>query len=372
MQRPSRCSLARWQKKWGRKLSKPTITGVAKPTVNDIARVAGVSLATVDRVLNERPGVRSVTIEKVQSAITELGYVRDTAAANLARRKTYRFVFVLPDWKGQFLTSLERGISEVIVNAPQNRTEVRTIRVPTQEHTQLTATLSALDPAEVDGLAIMAKETPQVRDAIADLRKRGIPVVSLVTDQPNSDRDHFVGIDNVAAGRTAGTLLGRFTGGQTGKVVVVITNKQSRDMIERRLGFDQVVGASFPHLETLPSIEGQEDAAHTERVTLRALKENPDAIGIYSVGASVQGIARAIAAADLPQRPVLIDHELTENSSALLRAGVIDAVITQNTGHLARSALRVLRAKCDRTPVIESQENIRIEIVIRENLPSMK
>jgi LacI family transcriptional regulator len=364
--------LKRWPRKWGHKLSKPTITGLTKPTVNDIARVAGVSLATVDRVLNERPGVRSVTIQKVQAAISELGYVRDTAAANLARRKTYRFVFVLPDWKGQFLSSLEQAIAEVILKAPQDRTEVRTIRVPTQDQTQLTATLSALDPQEVDGLAIMSKETPQVRDAIADLRKRGIPVVSLVSDQPNSDRDHFVGIDNVAAGRTAGTLLGRYTGGQTGKVVVGITNKQSRDMIERRHGFDQVVGADFAHLTPLPSIEGQEDAAHTERVTLRALQENPDAIGIYSVGASVQGIARAIAAADLAQRPVLIDHELTENSAALLRSGVIDAVITQNTGHLARSALRVLRAKCDRTSVIESQENIRIEIVIRENLPSMK
>ena len=44
-----------------------------KPTVNDIARVAGVSLATVDRVLNARPGVRDVTIEKVNKAIAELG-----------------------------------------------------------------------------------------------------------------------------------------------------------------------------------------------------------------------------------------------------------------------------------------------------------
>ncbi len=323
-------------------------------------------------MLNDRPGVRSVTIKKVQEAIDKLGYVRDTAAANLARQRTYRFVFVLPDWKGQFLASLEQGISEIILNAPQNRTEVRTIRVPNHDHTHLAATLGGLDPAEVDGLAIMAKETPLVRDAIANLRKRGIPVVSLVADQPNSDRDHFVGIDNVAAGRTAGTLLGRFTGGQRGKVVVVITNKQSRDMIERRHGFDQVVGAHFPHLEPLPSIEGQEDPQHTEKVTLRALQANPDAIGIYSVGASVQGIARAIAAARLPKRPILIDHELTENSAALLRSGVVDAVITQNTGHLARSALRVLRAKCDKTPVIESQENIRIEIVIRENLPSMK
>lgn len=329
------------------------------------------SLATVDRVLNERPGVRSVTVKKVQEAIDQLGYVRDTAAANLARQKTYKFVFALPDWKGQFLASLEQSIAEIIVNAPQNRTEVRTIHTPNHDYAQLAVDLANLDPAEVDGLAIMAKETPVVRDAIADLRKRGIPVVSLVSDQPNSDRDHFVGIDNVAAGETAGTLLGRFTRGQTGKVVVVITNKQSRDMIERRHGFDQVVGAHFPHLEPLPSVEGQEDPALIERATLRALQQNPDAIGVYSAGVNIEAIARALAAADLPQRPVLIDHELTETSAALLRSGVLDAVINQNTGHLARSALRVLRAKCDKTPVIKSQETIRIEIVIRENLPSM-
>ena len=322
--------------------------------------------------MNDRRGVRSVTIEKVQAAIDKLGYVRDTAAANLARQKTYSFVFVLPDWKGQFLASLEQGIAETVANARHDRTELRTIRVPNRDHTQLARTLAALDPEETDGLAIMAKETPLVRDAISDLRTRGIPVVSLVSDQPNSDRDHFVGIDNVAAGRTAGTLLGRFIGGRKGKVLVVITNKQSRDMIERRHGFDQVMSDAFPDLEPLPSVEGQEDPAHTEQVTLRALEAHPDAVGVYSVGASVKGIARAIAAAGLPDRPVLVDHELTENSAALLRDGAIDAVITQNTGHLARSALRVLRAKCDNTPVIESQETIRIDIVIRENLPSMK
>lgn len=358
-------------RRWRPKLSKPNLTLVTKPTVNDIARVAGVSLATVDRVLNERPGVRAVTIKKVQEAIEELSYVRDTAAANLARQKTYRFVFVLPDWKGQFLTSLERGISESLVNARQDRTEVRTIRVTTHDHTQLANVLNELDPAQTDGLAIMAKETPLIRDAIADLRKRGIPVVSLVSDQPNSDRDHFVGIDNVAAGRTAATLMGRFTIAKAGKVLVIITNKQSRDMIERRFGFDEVVRAEFNHLETLPSIEGKEYPAHTEAVTLRALKENPDTIGIYSAGSSVMAIADAIRAAQLPTRPVMIDHELTENSAALLREGVLDAVITQNTGHLARSALRVLRAKCDRTPVIKSQETIRIDIVLRENMPSM-
>ena len=48
-----------------------------KPTVHDIARRAGVSLATVDRVLNARPGVRAKTVARVQAAVASLGYVTD-------------------------------------------------------------------------------------------------------------------------------------------------------------------------------------------------------------------------------------------------------------------------------------------------------
>ena len=54
---------------------------MSRPTVHDIAREAGVSLATVDRVLNARPGVREKTIAKVRAAVERLGYVRDTYAA---------------------------------------------------------------------------------------------------------------------------------------------------------------------------------------------------------------------------------------------------------------------------------------------------
>ena len=333
--------------------------------------MAGVSLATVDRVLNERPGVRQVTIKKVQAAIDELGYIRDTAAANLARQKQYRFVFVLPDGKGQFLDTLKRSIAEAAEGARFDRTEVSTRLIQRNDHTALPRTLEALQPDEIDGLAIMANETPVVRDAIARLKERGVAVVSLVADQPNSGRDHFVGIDNVAAGRTAGMLLGRFAGGRKGKVIVVVTSMQSRDMIERRLGFDSVLASHFPNLISLPSVEGHDSPELSEEVTLRALTKNPDAIGIYSVGASVRGVAAAITRYNAASRPICIDHELTENSADLLQSGTIDAVITQNPGHLARSALRVLRARCDEAPVIKSQENIRIDIVIRENLPTM-
>jgi LacI family transcriptional regulator len=85
---------------------------MAKPTVHDIAKAAGVSLATVDRVLNARPGVRDITVSRVQDTVQKLGYVRDISAANLARGRRYRFVFVLPDNPSQFLKALRDAITE--------------------------------------------------------------------------------------------------------------------------------------------------------------------------------------------------------------------------------------------------------------------
>ncbi|MEO0991585.1 MAG: LacI family DNA-binding transcriptional regulator [Pseudomonadota bacterium] len=341
---------------------------MGKPTVHDIANEAGVSLATVDRVLNDRPGVRDKTRTRVREAIQKLGYVRDLHAANLARNRLYSFVFLLPAGEGQFLKGLKSAIVEATASGVADRNRVETILIPSRDQTALVRRLAGLDPTRIDGIAIMANETPIVRDAIARLKSQGVAVVSLVSDQPNSERDHFVGFDNVAAGRTAGLLIGRFTEGRPGKVIVVATSMRSRDMAERRFGFDQIVHQDFPHLSPLPSIEAHDDADLTEQLTETAIRLNPDAVALYSVGASIAGIGRTLSRHSGP-RLVCIDHELTENSRQLMEDGVIDGVITQNTGHLVRSALRVLRAKCDGAPVIQSQERIRIEIVLKENLP---
>lgn len=341
---------------------------MAKATVHDIAREAGVSLATVDRVLNSRPGVRAKTVAKVQDAISRLGYVRDTHAANLARRRIYRFVFLMPDAHGQFPTGLRNAISEAAQGSLGERAQIETVLVPSRDHTALVRALAAIDPTMIDGLAIMANETPSVRDAIARFKAHGVAVVSLVSDQPNSERDHFVGFDNLAAGRTAGVLLGRFVGGRKGSVVVVATTMQSRDMVERRKGFDQVINERFPNLAPLPSIEAYDDEELAERLTSEALAMHPNAVALYSVGASIKGIGKALSK-QRRREIVCIDHELTANSRSLMESGLVDGVINQNVGHLARSALRVLRAMTDGQTIDAAQERIRIDIIIKENLP---
>jgi LacI family transcriptional regulator len=342
---------------------------LGKPTVHDIAREAGVSLATVDRVLNERAGVRDKTVARVRAAVSRLGYVRDLSAANLARQRHYRLVFLLPDTTSQFLRALHDAVVESTVALRLDRCEIEVRHVSVGDPVALMAAFEQIEAAAVDGVAVMANETPVVRDRIARLKAQGVAVVALITDQPNSERDHFVGIDNTAAGRTAAVLMGRFAGGRRGKIGIVVNSMLARDMVERRIGFDRVMAGQFPELTVMPTIEGRDDHALTERVVGQFLDANDGVIGMYCAGAGMRGMTKALVDRGLGDRLIVVAHDLTPHSREALESGVIDVVINQNAGHLARSAARVLKAQCDGVEVIASQETIRIEIVLRENLP---
>ena len=342
---------------------------MSRPTVNDIARAAGVSLATVDRVLNARPGVRAATVARVTEAIDRIGYVRDVAAANLARQRRYRLVFALPEAQGEFAAALHAAVARAARAAALERSEIALAPYPPGDQHALAALLDAQAAAGVDGVAVMAAETPPVRDAVRRLKAAGVAVAAVVSDLPTSGRDHFAGVDNVAAGRTAGVLMGRFLGPAGGRVLVLAGSMLSRESIERRLGFDAALAERFPAVEALPSLEGRDDPDAVARVVATALARGPDVAGVYAAGAGEAALTRALRAAGLSGRVVRIDHELTPGARAGLMAGEIDAVITQDAGHVVRSAVRVLRALSDGLPIDPGQERIRIEIVIRENLP---
>jgi LacI family transcriptional regulator len=313
-------------------------------------------------------------MQAVQEAILRLGYVRDVAAANLARGRIYRMAFVLPDTEGQFVRTLTEAIGHAERQLANARTAIMLRRFPADDPHEIAAVLAALPAEEVTGIALMAPETPVVRDAVRALRVRGVPVVALASDLPNTERDRFVGVDNVAAGRTAGVLMGRLLCGGPGEVIVIGESMLLRESLERRLGFDRVLQDRFPRLEALPTLESHGRAGELREVLYKALSNARNVRGIYLLGAGHRALASALEGMSEGRSPgqgslTVIGHELTPQARKALETGTMDAVIMQNPGHLVRSALRVLRAITDRAPIDEAQEQIRIEIVMRENLP---
>ncbi|NVP57332.1 LacI family DNA-binding transcriptional regulator [Mycoplana rhizolycopersici] len=338
-----------------------------RPTVHDIAASAGVSLATVDRVLNARPGVRAVTRAKVEAAIERLGYVRDVAAANLAKGRIYPLVFIIPQGENPFMRGLEAEVRQVD-RVTFDRTSISVVNVPPFDAMALAAAIDTAVEDGAAGIAAVAVDAPEVVEAIDRALEQGVAFVTLVSDLASSKRDHFCGVDNVAAGRTAGSLMARFLGDREGPVAVLAGSMLVRDHSERLSGFRAVMADAGRGRHVLDVLEGQDDPVRARALVSRYLAKFPGLAGIYSLGAGNAGLVAALEAAGRPGLCV-IAHELTPPTRAGLESGIVDAVLHQDAGHEVRSAIRVLRAKADGVKPVAAQERIRIDIFIRENLP---
>jgi LacI family transcriptional regulator len=341
-----------------------------RPTVHDIAEAAGVSLATVDRVLNRRPGVRAATRARVEEAIGRIGFVRDMAAANLAKSRSYSLIFIVPGGDNSFMVGLRAEIDEAIARSALERTRIRVIDVPPFDPARLALVLRELEKDPPSGLAIVAVDAPEVIAALDRLKELGTAVVTLVSDLAGPFRDHFAGIDNFAAGRTAGTLMGRFKRQSGGRIAVVAGSMLVRDHQDRLAGFRHSLREIDPMVEILDVMEGQDDPKKVHALVSRCLERENGLAGIYSLGAGNRGLIRALKEAGLGAgKPVVIAHELTPHTRQALQERLIDAVLNQDAGHEVRSAIRVMKAKADGLPVIEAQERIRIDIFLNDNLP---
>ena len=134
-----------------------------RTTLEDVARTAGVSLATVDRVLNRRPGVHAYTAERVQAAIDQLKYRPDRLAARLARGREYRFRFVLPTGSNAFMEALGESVrDDRRIRSPTSASAIGITHVDVFDGEVLAAALDALR-GEVDGVAVVALDHPAVR-----------------------------------------------------------------------------------------------------------------------------------------------------------------------------------------------------------------
>ena len=350
-------------------MPKETIKPPIRATLSDVARAAEVSLATADRVLNNRPGVHARSIARVQEAVARLQYRPDPAAARLARTQPHRVCFVFPSGSNTFVKMLQEQVAENAAWMADHRVSARTHEVDVFEPQHLAQLLLSLE-GQCETIVVMALDHPLVQSAVDHLATVGCQVITLVSDVPKSRRSHFVGIDNVAAGRTAGTLIGRFSGrGARGEIGVIVGSLSLRDHAERSFGFSQVMAAEYPQLTVLPPVEGKDSTELNAALTRELLSRHPNLTAIYSVGAGNAGISSALKASGRARAIMFVGHELTPAARADLLDGTMDAVINQDAGHEIRSALRLAVARSTQEPVDADRERIRIDVYLKDNLP---
>jgi len=332
-----------------------------RPKMEEIARVAGVSKATVDRVLNNRAGVQDHTRAHVLAIAAEL-----SGAGAGGKGNVVSLDFVLPGGDNEFIADLAGQIEQQM--RKRGDVDIRVHRVDGIDPDQIAAKLAALRP-DCQGVGLVGLDSPSVREAVRKLIAAGLPVLTLVSDISHVGRFNYVGIDNRAAGRLAGYLIGRFLPGAAGKVALIAGALAYRGHEEREMGFRHVLRERFPDLTIVAEREVQEsaDRAHAEVGAL--LGEHADLKAIYCIGAGQDGVARALAETGRENSVVFIAHDLTDHSRAALLSGVMDAVIDQNSIVEGREAVdRLVRAVRHESDI--STATVRIQSVFRENIPS--
>jgi LacI family transcriptional regulator len=339
--------------------------------LQDVAAEAGVSLATADRVLNGRAGVRERTAQKVHAAVQRLAYRPDPSAARLARARPWRLAFLLPEGNNSFVAALRGELDALAPWLVERRARAQVTLADEFSPTAAAKAIAAL-AGQADAAVLMCQDHPLVRHAIEELAARGTTVVTLVSDVPIAARAHFVGIDNVAAGRTAGTLVGRFVPRPRhgrARVGVVLGSRWLRDHAERLFGFQQVLDAEHPHIELIDPLEGRDRSDLTEPLVRSLLERVPDLAGLYSIGAGNRGIASALKSAGAAGRVVWVCHELTAHARLALLEGTAAAVINQSAAREVRSACRLALTRLTRGRPLPDEGRIRIEVFLKDNLP---
>ena len=333
-----------------------------KTIIADIAAAAGVSTATVDRVLNRRGGVSPEKEGRVLDWARKLQVDRD-----LERRPTrlLRIGVVMQNPANPFYEELRQAFAKA--NSLYFGASLQTtlyyfdVKAPRE-----TAEMLRKIGASQDALIVVLPDHQLITTTVQVIAAQ-LPVVTMVSDLPQSGRMAYVGLDNRAAGRTAGELMGRFVGGNGGDIVVVSGLQSFIGQGEREMGFRAVLAERHPQCRLLTVLETREQPEKAGELVSAILKQTPDLAGVYNLSAVDSGIVGALRHFARTEKTVFITHELTPERKALLQEGVIDAIIDQNPELEAMTAVQLLARHFGRSGEEALPTTTPARIFIREN-----
>jgi LacI family transcriptional regulator len=296
-------------------------------TIKEIAHVAGVGVATVDRVIHGRPNVRPEKVERVLKAIARLNHDRDRRMAE-TRGVAMRVGLVAHSGRSFLDTIVDSAAAAAALMLGDGiAVDIHPVVDPDPEAIAA-AILAAADRAE--GLVVIAPEHPAIHRAVDMAVDGGVPVICATTDLPATRRLGYVGINQLHAGRTAAHLMSMILGPRDGDVVIAVGNA-FRCQAEREMGFRRYLREHRPGLTVREIVDVRNDPAVAYQAIRRAFADSPRPLGVYAVSGGNTGIARALVEAGLPTPPVFIGHELNPNSRQLLIDGVMHATIDHDT-----------------------------------------
>lgn len=338
-------------------------------TIKEIAREAGVSIGTVDRVLHDRGMVNEQTKQRVLAVMKELNYQPNHVAQGLAvRKKKLKLHFLCPDTgKHPFFLAVLNAAQKKAEELKQYGVEV------TFSEVKLDSLLTPEKESglwkeieEVDGLAMIGMDLPETTAFLNEVEKRGLPVVFYNADIPSRRRLAYVGCDYIKSGRLAAGLCA-LAGGEDARVCIYSEggvqgrddegqDEQWKEMRsryakggtgiashdERLKGFCQEMQERYPEMKVLDIRSISDNQIDNYLSAQEMLQKYPDVNIVYVMNPADYGICEAVSRADGKHQVRIITNDLAEEQMKMIRKGIISATVCQEPEKQGRQPLDIL------------------------------
>lgn len=246
------------------------------PTIKDVAKKAGVGIATVSRVLNDSGYVKQATREKVEKVIKEIGYHPNELARSMLRQKNHIVAFVLPNNTHLFFSELLYELEQILFYD-----DYKVMMCNSSEDVERELELiDMLKHNRVDSLVLLTNN---------DIEDKITPNLPIVSFDRRLENIPFVASDNHAGGVMAADLLydkgckkymfiGDDAQGENTKIKTEVS-KRRIGFVERleELGIDDVVTFEYPLGNYIIS----------QDVVKKVIRDHPDVDGIFAISDAV-------------------------------------------------------------------------------------
>jgi LacI family transcriptional regulator len=342
-----------------------------RPTIADLAKASGVSIATVNRILGGSASVRTAKIERVQKAAEEIGFygfnvITDRRNKSMPR---YRFGYLLQQSTRELYQLIAEKIREAASQRSEELIEVVVEFVDQLEPENIAARLIALGEL-CDTVAVIAADHPLIGQAIHTLATKGKPVVAYVTDQSAPWRAGYVGTDYWKLGRTAAWFITNTTVGP-GRLAIFIGNHRYQCQDTADASFRSFIRENASHLVVDDSRLTHEDPQVAYCMVRKLLEEAHDLVGMYVAGGGISGVLRALREAPEEKRRNvrLVCNDISPETRKGLAEGLITAALCypweQVSSRLVQTMIDATRQKGDSAIM---QRTIPFEIITPESM----
>ncbi|MCJ8056187.1 LacI family DNA-binding transcriptional regulator [Shinella curvata] len=340
-----------------------------RPTIRDLAEMAGVSVATTNRVLSGAETVSAKTREKVREAAEKIGFygLGAIAARNAAARPKYRFGIILLQPHRPFYKLVARALLDAADAQEMFDIELKI------EHLEDLSPQNTADRAlalanECDAVCITSAVHPIVTKAIEEIQARGIPVFALISQLSATGQIHYIGLDHWKVGRTAAWAFDHICKAP-GKIGLLMGNPRYRNQEMNETGFRSYFREHARDFVLLEPVSTFESSAVAQEMTERLLSDHPDLAGIYVAGGGISGVLAALRTTGRAGSLITVGYELMDN----VRSALLDGALTLSISHplpiVARETISGMIAATTSKGTNESHTKIvPFDLYTRENV----